>query len=747
MNIKKSFVSISAVTAMLLLTACSSDSGNSVESPVAPPVIVTKSMNLSGSVIDGYVLGADVTVGGFGATTDDAGFWSVPSVPFTNSLTIEASGGTDTSTGEPFEGKLKASVAENATAVNVTPLSTIVTSVVQSGVSVAQANAAVAAQLGISQDALAADPIERLKTGTPEQKVEAAKAIQTALVVQKMAETIATSAGTNTADKNTIFDAVMDSVAAALQNNQSFDTVMADTSAITTKAASQMQTQGTLENVTNLSEKLAASADAASEVVKMVQAIDPTEFSNATDVTAVLAAKSRALEVVTEAVEAAVSKIATASSVDSINLEKAATEKTTQTVTMFGGVDGMAATIKTQEAALVAGQVLDTASFSTSFFSEAAVAEQSAVYTNLATLGMTPAMITEVGKQISVVEKGQVVDTAAVIAAVVAATPNAQISSSNITQMTEAAAASVKNATDAGNIAAAVSVVIVTPPVVAPTDPVVAPPVVAPINPVVTPPVVAPTEPAVTPPVVAPTTPVVVPSVVTPPSSSSSSSTPAATTQTVSVITSGTSDASTLASTYNFTAGSTYSYTISGFAAGDVLNFPEGNTPTIINTTLGDTSLTVQWANSGSLITVNLTGIDTTKDAAIYGMTSFNTAFGASSMTAAAATTAATIEVAGTNTSYDASSSDKTFNLAAGTYTYTVAGFSTGDVLNFPEGMTPTVINTDFADNSLTLQWANSGSVITVNLTGITGMTSGSSDGTIYGVASFKTAFGESSIQ
>ncbi|MDP2894728.1 MAG: hypothetical protein Q8N78_10235, partial [Sulfurimonas sp.] len=121
--------------------------------------------------------------------------------------------------------------------------------------------------------------------------------------------------------------------------------------------------------------------------------------------------------------------------------------------------------------------------------------------------------------------------------------------------------------------------------------------------------------------------------VTTPPSSGGGggSSTPAATTQTVSVSADGSSDASSLASTYNFTAG-TYAYTIAGFNDGDILDLPTGITPTIINTSFSDTNLTVQWAYDGDVITINLTGIPSADDGSIYGTTSFATAFGSGSI-------------------------------------------------------------------------------------------------------------------
>ncbi|MDP2100479.1 MAG: hypothetical protein U1D70_19725 [Methylobacter sp.] len=47
----------------------------------------------------------------------------------------------------------------------------------------------------------------------------------------------------------------------------------------------------------------------------------------------------------------------------------------------------------------------------------------------------------------------------------------------------------------------------------------------------------------------------------------------------------------------------------------------------------------------------------------------------------------------------DAGTAHVTYNIAIGTYTYTINGFNTGDVLNFPQGaLQPSVINDDYTD-------------------------------------------------
>lgn len=78
--------------------------------------------------------------------------------------------------------------------------------------------------------------------------------------------------------------------------------------------------------------------------------------------------------------------------------------------------------------------------------------------------------------------------------------------------------------------------------------------------------------------------------------------------------------------TFIFAPGS-YTYTISNFAAGDVLDLPAGQAPTVFNNSWTDNSVTVRWALNGQNIDVVLTGL--TNDASLNSVADFNTAFGA----------------------------------------------------------------------------------------------------------------------
>jgi hypothetical protein len=79
-------------------------------------------------------------------------------------------------------------------------------------------------------------------------------------------------------------------------------------------------------------------------------------------------------------------------------------------------------------------------------------------------------------------------------------------------------------------------------------------------------------------------------------------------------------------------AGGNYTYTIAGFGAGDKIDFPVDQAPTIINSSVTDNSVDIQWAFSGQTVIVTLTGLTTAQDEAIYSVGSFNSLFGADSI-------------------------------------------------------------------------------------------------------------------
>lgn len=83
--------------------------------------------------------------------------------------------------------------------------------------------------------------------------------------------------------------------------------------------------------------------------------------------------------------------------------------------------------------------------------------------------------------------------------------------------------------------------------------------------------------------------------------------------------------------TFNVALGN-YTYTVAGFGAGDKLVFPTAGLATVNNASFTDGIVEVQYASGGQTVVVQLTGIPAATDAGIFGVSSFNTAFGAGSL-------------------------------------------------------------------------------------------------------------------
>jgi methionine-rich copper-binding protein CopC len=90
----------------------------------------------------------------------------------------------------------------------------------------------------------------------------------------------------------------------------------------------------------------------------------------------------------------------------------------------------------------------------------------------------------------------------------------------------------------------------------------------------------------------------------------------------------GALDASDAEYTFLVSGGATYTQEITGFEAGDVLDFPADNAPTVNNVDFTDGIVDVQYAFGGFVSTVQLTGLDAAIDQQLLGITSFDDVFG-----------------------------------------------------------------------------------------------------------------------
>jgi hypothetical protein len=95
----------------------------------------------------------------------------------------------------------------------------------------------------------------------------------------------------------------------------------------------------------------------------------------------------------------------------------------------------------------------------------------------------------------------------------------------------------------------------------------------------------------------------------------------------------GALDASDADYTFQVSGGADYIQEITGFAAGDVLDFPEDNAPTVNNVDFTDGIVDVHYAFGGFVSIVQLTELDPAVDQQLLGIQSFDNVFGEGTIT------------------------------------------------------------------------------------------------------------------
>lgn len=205
---------LSVATALLLSMSGCSDSSSSSTTTTTPP---TPSTEIDGKAVDGYLHFAtvclDLNEDGYcqigdepASYTDELGSFSIELTgaqkdanPDYATAPLLVYSGYDVDTGADFTGKLRAPQGEGA--VNVTPISTIVHSMIaESNQTKAQAQTAVKTMLNLPEDAdLDADPVAESKKSGGDTKL-----LKASLKLQKTVEILAKAKETagSTANKN-----------------------------------------------------------------------------------------------------------------------------------------------------------------------------------------------------------------------------------------------------------------------------------------------------------------------------------------------------------------------------------------------------------------------------------------------------------------------------------------------------------------------------------------------------------------
>jgi hypothetical protein len=201
--------SISIALGLALLTGCSSSKDD--EKKIGETIGVVEDINkgipnvsvkeISGKAIDGYLVYATVCldlnldnycqIGEEPATsTDEEGSYKLElDNNQLENINLELApllvyGGYDNDTKKDFEGKLKAVYEDDVTSFNITPVTTLVESMVSSGEDVEKAKEQVAELLEINVEELSQDPIIEFE----KDKVKGKKLLKANLKIQKMVE-------------------------------------------------------------------------------------------------------------------------------------------------------------------------------------------------------------------------------------------------------------------------------------------------------------------------------------------------------------------------------------------------------------------------------------------------------------------------------------------------------------------------------------------------------------------------------
>ena len=304
---------ISFVTSALLLSSIGfSGCGDSGTTPTTT--------TYKGTSIDGYLKGATVLLDGHKAITDANGSWSISitgNIP-ANAI-VTTTGGIDVTTGEKFEGKLSAMVDTNNTSTITTPLTSLVVSLVQKGLTKEEALAKVAEQLNVPISAITSDPIANLSSDNPSVIANAQKVIKQSLIVQKVAEAFAKSVvvDANNTNFNKVTNAVFEHIANNLDENNTLDDTLSNTSSIATGVKTIIKNDTSFSNDDNIAKKLVASTSAIHSITDTLVSIAPENITkNSIDKI------SKAIEIITATTEKKLTVIAKATTSASIEAGK-----------------------------------------------------------------------------------------------------------------------------------------------------------------------------------------------------------------------------------------------------------------------------------------------------------------------------------------------------------------------------------------------------------------------------------------
>lgn len=213
-SFKRTFKYASISLAAALLAACGGGGGGS-------DTTMTSSQASTGVAVDFYLSGSSVTFANPGCaatTTNSAGSFTIPRA---DCGTITVRGGVDVATALGFKGVFTAPAGSTV----VTPVTTLIQALIDSGKLPVQAQSTVMAALGLTQDPTVTDPMK-----DPEALARTMALVQ---IAQQTAEAFTSVPGATTAKFEDIYAAILKQVGALLPSHA---TVALDAALVTSAA-------------------------------------------------------------------------------------------------------------------------------------------------------------------------------------------------------------------------------------------------------------------------------------------------------------------------------------------------------------------------------------------------------------------------------------------------------------------------------------------------------------------------------
>jgi hypothetical protein len=263
----RKFSSLSKVTAAAVLGSVILTGCGAFGSGDAAPLTQTggSTGTVSGVAVKGYLEGSTVWIdlnndgvkdANETTVTDANGSYEL-NATITTPISIQVSGGVDADSGEGFTGVLKAPLEVGATEpVPITPVTTIIAAIVDSGETLANAKAQTASSLGIANVAdLIKDPIVEAKAGNTAM-------LKQSLKVARLIQYITTSS------TNTNFNNVAAAVAASVKDGSNLDT------AVTAVAAANSVNSTGITNLSNALDEINLDDTTGTTIADLIKSVE-----------------------------------------------------------------------------------------------------------------------------------------------------------------------------------------------------------------------------------------------------------------------------------------------------------------------------------------------------------------------------------------------------------------------------------------------------------------------------------------